>query len=210
MLTIKDGKKILTTPVSAEDLKDIHIGDVVYLNGDLTTCRDVAHRRLVEEGRPLPVDVKDAAIFHAGPIMVPDQTSGSGFKVVSIGPTTSMRMEKFEKEFIEQTGVKLIVGKGGMGPNTVEGCTRFKALHCVFPGGCAVLAAQCVEEVEDVQWPELGMPESLWVMRVKEFGPLIVSIDTHGGNLFEQNKKVFNERKAPIVEEVIKKTEYID
>lgn len=65
MLTIKDGKKILTTPVSAEDLKDIHIGDVVYLNGDLTTCRDVAHRRLVEEGRPLPVDVKDAAIFHA-------------------------------------------------------------------------------------------------------------------------------------------------
>ena len=57
MLTIKDGKKILTTPVSAEDLKDIHIGDVVYLNGDLTTCRDVAHRRLVEEGRPLPVDV---------------------------------------------------------------------------------------------------------------------------------------------------------
>ena len=102
------------------------------------------------------------------------------------------------------------VGKGGMGPNTVEGCTRFKALHCVFPGGCAVLAAQCVEEVEDVQWPELGMPESLWVMRVKEFGPLIVSIDTHGGNLFEQNKKVFNERKAPIVEEVIKKTEYID
>ena len=69
MLTIKDGKKILTTPVSAEDLKDIHIGDVVYLNGDLTTCRDVAHRRLVEEGRPLPVDVKDAAIFHAGPII---------------------------------------------------------------------------------------------------------------------------------------------
>ena len=65
MLTIKDGKKILTTPVSAEDLKDIHIGDVVYLNGDLTTCRDVAHRRLVEEGRPLPVDVKDAAIFHS-------------------------------------------------------------------------------------------------------------------------------------------------
>lgn len=67
MLTIKDGKKILTTPVSAEDLKDIHIGDVVYLNGDLTTCRDVAHRRLVEEGRSLPVDVKDAAIFHARP-----------------------------------------------------------------------------------------------------------------------------------------------
>ena len=64
MLEIKDGKKILTTPVSAEDLKDIHAGDIIYLNGSMTTCRDVAHRRLVEEGRELPVDVKDAAIFH--------------------------------------------------------------------------------------------------------------------------------------------------
>ena len=82
MLTIKDGKKILTTPVSAEDLKDIHIGDVVYLNGDLTTCRDVAHRRLVEEGRPLPVDVKDAAIFHAGPIIRP--LEDDKFEMVSV------------------------------------------------------------------------------------------------------------------------------
>ena len=164
-------KKILTTPIRSEDLEDIRIGDIIYLNGYLITARDCAHTRLVKHGRKIPVDLAGKAIFHAGPIMVPDQTSGSGFKVVSIGPTTSMRMEKFEKEFIEQTGVKRIVGKGGMGPNTVEGCTRFKALHCVFPGGCAVLAAQCVEEVEDVQWPELGMPESLWVMRLKEVGP---------------------------------------
>lgn len=71
MLEIKDGKKILTTPISAEDLADIHIGDIVYLNGSMTTCRDVAHRRLVEGGRELPVDVRDAAIFHAGPIVRP-------------------------------------------------------------------------------------------------------------------------------------------
>ena len=70
-VTIEDGKKILTTPVSAEDLKDIHIGDIVYLTGDLTTCRDVAHRRVVEEGREIPVDVRDAAILHAGPIIRP-------------------------------------------------------------------------------------------------------------------------------------------
>ena len=68
---IKDGKKILVTPVSAEDLKDIHIGDIVYLTGDITTCRDVAHRRVVEEGREIPVDVRDAAILHAGPIIRP-------------------------------------------------------------------------------------------------------------------------------------------
>ena len=130
MLTIKDGKKILTTPVSAEDLKDIHIGDVVYLNGDLTTCRDVAHRRLVEEGRPLPVDVKDAAIFHAGPIIRP--LEDDKFEMVSVGPTTSMRMEKFEYEFVQKSGVRVIVGKGGMGPNTERGCKEVGAIHCVF------------------------------------------------------------------------------
>lgn len=203
-------KKILTTPIKAEDLEDIKIGDVIYLNGYLITARDCAHTRLVAQGRQLPVDLAGKAIFHAGPIMVPCEESGSGYKTVSIGPTTSMRMEKYEKEFIEQTGVKLIIGKGGMGPNTVEGCMKYKALHCVFPGGCAVLAANCVEEVEDVQWQDLGMPESMWVMRVKEFGPLIVSVDTHGGNLFEKNKATFRATAQPIVEEIIKKCEYID
>ena len=206
MLTMKDGKKILTTPVSAEDLKDIHIGDVVYLNGDLTTCRDVAHRRLVEEGRPLPVDVKDAAIFHAGPIIRP--LENDKFEMVSVGPTTSMRMEKFEYEFVQKSGVRVIVGKGGMGPETAAGCQESKAVHCVFPGGCAVLAAECVEEVEERHWPELGQPESMWVMRVKEFGPLIVSIDAHGGNLFEKNKAEFNRLKEPIVEEICSKVNY--
>ena len=153
MLTIKDGKKILTTPVSAEDLKDIHIGDVVYLNGDLTTCRDVAHRRLVEEGRPLPVDVKDAAIFHAGPIIRP--LEDDKFEMVSVGPTTSMRMEKFEYEFVQKSGVRVIVGKGGMGPNTERACKEFGAIHCVFPAGNAVVAATEVEEISYDQIPML-------------------------------------------------------
>lgn len=138
MIEMKNGKKILTTPISAEDLADIHIGDIIYLNGSLTTCRDVAHRRLVEGHRELPVDVRNAAIFHAGPIIRP--LENGKFEMVSVGPTTSMRMEKFEKEFVEQTGVRVIVGKGGMGPNTEYACKNFKALHCVFPAGNAVVA----------------------------------------------------------------------
>ncbi len=105
-------KKILTTPIKDEDLESLNIGDVVYLTGTLVTCRDVAHRRLIELGRELPVNLEGGAIFHAGPIV--RQKENGEYEMVSIGPTTSMRMEKFEKEFIKRTGVKLIVGKGGM------------------------------------------------------------------------------------------------
>lgn len=200
-------KRILTTPIKAEDLEDINIGDIIYLDGYLVTCRDVAHRRLIEGKRELPVDLDGGAIFHAGPIVRP--IGENKYEMVSVGPTTSMRMEKFEKEFIKETGVKLIVGKGGMGPDTMEACKEHKALHVVFPAGCAVVAAECVEEIERQEWMDLGMPETLWVCRVKEFGPLIVSIDTHGRNFFEENKVVFNEKKAKAIEEICKNVSFI-
>lgn len=200
-------KKILTTPIQSEDLESIQPGDVVYLSGTLVTCRDVGHRRLIELGRELPVDLKGMAIFHAGPIVAKDEAGK--WQMISIGPTTSMRMERFEEEFIEATGVKLIIGKGGMGEKTAEGCARHKALHAVFPGGCAVLAATEVEEIERVEWLDLGMPEALWVCRVKEFGPLIISIDTRGNNLFEANKAGFNAKKIPIIEEINQQVRFI-
>jgi L(+)-tartrate dehydratase beta subunit len=193
-------KRILTTPIRDEDIADLNVGDVVYLTGHIVTCRDVAHRRLIELKRELPVDIRGGAIFHAGPI-VRRKEDGS-FEMVSIGPTTSMRMEKFEREFIRKTGVKLIVGKGGMGPETEAGCREYQAVHAIFPGGCAVLAATQVEEIESAEWQDLGMPETLWVTRVREFGPLIISIDTKGKNLIEQNKAQFNARKGAIVDRI--------
>ena len=200
-------KKILTTPIKDEDLENLRVGDVVYLTGHIVTCRDVAHRRLIEFKRELPVDLKGGAIFHAGPIV--RKLENGKFEMVSIGPTTSMRMEKFEREFIEQTGVKLIVGKGGMGPNTEAGCEEFKAVHAIFPGGCAVLAATQVEEIERAEWQDLGMPETLWVNRVKEFGPLIISIDTKGNNLIAQNKARFDAKKGPIIDRINKQVSFI-
>lgn len=200
-------KKVLTTPIKSEDLEDLKVGDVVYLTGRLVTCRDVAHRRLIEQGRELPVDLDGGAIFHAGPI-VRKKDDGS-FEMVSIGPTTSMRMEKFERAFIEQTGVKLIVGKGGMGPETAAGCMEHKAVHAIFPGGCAVLAATLVEEIEGAEWQDLGMPETLWINRVREFGPLIISIDTKGNNLIQDNKAVFNEKKKPILDRISQELGFI-
>ncbi|MEN6568005.1 MAG: L(+)-tartrate dehydratase subunit beta [Veillonellales bacterium] len=200
-------KKILTTPIKAADLADLNVGDIVYLTGYLTTCRDVAHRRLIEEGRKLPVDLDGGAIIHAGPII--RALSDDKYELVNVGPTTSMRMEKFEEEFIKETGVKLIVGKGGMGEGTMKGCRDYKALHAVFPAGCAVVAATCVEKIVDANWKDLGMPETLWTCKVNEFGPLIISIDTHGRNLFEENKVKFNEKKEAAIAEICKHVSFI-
>ena len=207
MVEMRNGKKVLITPISTEDLKDIKVGDIVYLDGSMTTCRDVAHRRLVEEGRELPVDVRNNAIFHAGPIIRP--LENDKFEMVSVGPTTSMRMEKFEYEFVKETGVKVIIGKGGMKENTERACKEFGAIHCVFPAGNAVVAATEVEEIVRAEWRDLGMPETLWNCRVKEFGPLIVSIDTEGNNMFEKNKVTFNERKDAVYEKISKQVGFI-
>ena len=193
MVELRNGKKVLVTPLTKADLADIQAGDIVYLDRDLMTCRDVAHRRVIEYGRELPYDIRGKAILHAGPIVRP--TSDGGYEMVSVGPTTSMRMEKFEYDFTQRTGVRVIVGKGGMGPNTERACKEFGAIHCVFPAGCAVVAATEVLEIQEHHWDELGMPETLWLCKVREFGPLIVSIDANGRNLFEEQKVLYNARK---------------
>jgi L(+)-tartrate dehydratase beta subunit len=199
-------KRVLHTPVSSADLLDIKAGDIVYLTGHIVTCRDVGHRRVIELGQALPYDTAGRAIFHAGPIVEP---TSAGYRMVAIGPTTSMRMERFEAEFIAATGVKVVVGKGGMGAKTAAACREHKALHCVFPGGCAVLGATAVEEIEGVEWLDLSMPEAFWIMRVKELGPLIVSIDAHGNNLFEINKALYAERKDAVIKDIAKQVNYI-
>ncbi len=196
-------KKILTTPIKAQDLEDIRIGDIIYLTGTLVTGRDDVHRRVVHEGMTSPYDFDGGAVFHAGPIVkeLPKENL-----LISVGPTSSIRMEADAADFIRMTGLKMMVGKGGMGPKTTKACEEYKAIHCVFVGGCAVSAASHVEKIEDCFWRELGMPECEWVMKVNEFGPLIVSIDTHGNNLFEENKAKYAANKeaceAPILQSV--------
>ncbi len=202
-------KKVITTPIKTEDIKDLRVGDMIYLTGMMATCRDSGHARRVREGViPEKYEFAGNAIFHAGPIVKKDEKTGK-YSMVSVGPTTSMRMEAFEADFIEQTGVKLIIGKGGMGDNTAAACKKFGALHCVLPGGCAVMAAEEVEEVEDVEWLDFGVPEALWICRVKEFGPLIVSIDTEGNNMFTQVKEDFNKAKEEQAAAVKPKVHYM-
>jgi L(+)-tartrate dehydratase beta subunit len=200
---------VLQTPICDADIESLSIGDIIYLTGHLVTARDDVHHRFLKQNLSLPVNLAGRAIFHAGPIMREREGQPGRYDVVSIGPTTSMRMEAYEKDFIHKTGLKMIVGKGGMGLQTAEGCRLYKAIHAVFPGGCAVLAAACVEDVESVEWLDLGMPEAMWVLRVKKFGPLIVSIDTKGDNLFEINKRAFEERKEVVVKEICPHVDYL-
>ena len=193
-------KRIITTPITYEQISGLKTGDTVYLTGILATCRDSGHKRVIDDGiMPENYSFTDGAVFHAGPITGTDE-KGRPY-VVSIGPTTSRRMEPLEAEFIMKTGVRLIIGKGGMLGRTAEACRQYGAIHCAFPGGCAVVAASEVEEITDLEWEDLGMPEALFVLKVKEFGPLIVSIDTGGNNLFEDKKKELHEKLACLLKE---------
>jgi len=186
---------VIKTPIDEESIRNLKIGDIIYLDGTLITCRDAAHKRFLIEKKSLPIDLRGLAIFHAGPIV---SFIGNKWKIISIGPTTSMRMESYEYDFIKKTQIKMIIGKGGMGSETAKACKEFKVIHTIFPGGCAVIAAEKVENVEKVEWLDLGVPEALWIMKVKNLGPLIVSIDTNGNNLFEERRKEINLIKQEI------------
>ena len=186
MTEIRDDRLIIKEPVTFEDIKSLKTGDVFYYEGEAITGRDAVHERVVCEGRDIPIDISNKALLHAGPIVKQDEDGR--YECYAMGPTTSMRMEKYERDFIEKTGVRIIVGKGGMGEKTEKACEETGAIHCVMPAGCAVVGAVCTEEIIEGYWTDLGMPEAAWHCRLKEFGPLIVTIDTSGRNFFKDRK----------------------
>jgi L(+)-tartrate dehydratase beta subunit len=186
-------KRTLSLPLSDDDVLGLSAGDIVYLSGTFVTGRDEVYSKIVEKGMPAPLDLKGTAIFHAGPIV--REIKKEQYELVSIGPTSSVRMEKWAAAFLEKTGIKMMIGKGGMGEGTIAGCRKYAAVHCIYPGGCAVLGAGQIEKIENVFWPELGMAECIWVMTANEFGPLIVSIDAHGNSLFAENAAYYESRK---------------
>lgn len=192
MIEMREKGKVLVTPITLSDISSLHSGDIIWIDGTVLTGRDSVHYRVVEENRIPPVSFKDMVLYHAGPIV---KKEGDEYSVVASGPTTSMRMERLEYDFVEKTGVRVIVGKGGMGENTERACREFGAVHCVFPAGCAVIAAGEVSRVSGRSWEDLDMAEMIWALDVKEFGPLVVSIDTYGNNLFKERRALIDKRK---------------
>lgn len=187
----------LTPPLKDFDVKKLRLGDVAYLTGKIYTARDEAHIRaleLIEKNKKLPVEFKDGVIFHCGPIVKKVENK---WVLVAAGPTTSSRMNSLEPKFIEKTGIKAIVGKGGMNRATIDAMKKFNCVYFAITGGAAVLAAKGIKGVEGVEWLDLGMPEALWILETHHFGPLIVAIDTYGNSLYENvDKEIKNNLSA--------------
>jgi len=191
----------LKTPISKDTVYKLKVGDVVYLSGRIYTGRDEAHLTVVKECEREDVKevvnkLRNGVIYHAGPIM---KKVGDRWRCISIGPTTSARMNDVEEDFIRVTGISAIVGKGGMKKDLLEVFRRYGVVYLAAPGGCAALLADAVVEVKGVYLPELGMPEAVWELEVKNFGPLIVAMDTHGRSIYEEvNRKVMEKFKELI------------
>lgn len=177
--------KELNTPLDPEEVKGLKVGDSFYVTGEMFTARDAAHEKLLElydEGEGPPFALEDFPCFHCGPVMKKDD----GWEVVSAGPTTSIRMEMFENEFIDKFGTRIFVGKGGMGDDTLD-ALKDHGVYAQFTGGAGSLTADSVKEVEDVFYlEELGIPEAIWLFKVERFGPLVVTMDSKGSSIHDE------------------------
>ena len=184
----------LSTPLKEEDMRKLDVGDVVYLSGTIFTARDMAHLKiqgLLDRGAPLPKDFNGSAVFHAGPVCLKNEDGSWRLNV--IGPTTSIRMEPYA-DMVGRLGVKAVLGKGGMAEDTVEACQTYGYVYFQAAPGCAAKLAQGVERIVDVNWFEMGMPEAVWHLEAKEFGPLVVGMDTKGRSIYAGLRKAALEK----------------
>jgi fumarate hydratase class I len=188
----------LTIPLEESVIRALRVGDVVTLTGVMVTARDAAHKYMVEtfvQGTPAGADLEllpvleelllGGVIYHCGPVVAKE---GDTWRFVAAGPTTSIREEPYEADVIERFGVRAVVGKGGLGPKTLEACKVHGAVYLHAVGGAATYIADSVEEVLAVHREDLGTPEAFWVIRVKDF-PAVVTMDSTGSSLHEEVKR---------------------
>lgn len=184
----------LTFPISEDQIRSLEVGDIVYLTGTIHTMRDMGHARALEmldRGEKLPFNLSDSAIWHAAPIVKQDETGK--WHILSAGSTTSSRFTPLGSEMLKRLGMRCTIGKGTMYKKAIDTMQEVGSVYLNTTGGCAAMYAQQVEEVQAAYWLDLGLPETIWVMRVNEFGPLIVGIDSHGNSLYENMKGSMNQ-----------------
>ena len=182
---------ILQTPLSESDVRTLQLEDTVLINGHIFGIRDATQIRIFDEGIAPPTDLTGSVCLHTAPGVRkrPDGT----YEKVSIGTTTSARMDRFAPGLIETYGVRAIVGKGGLLQGSIDAMKNLGAVYLAIVGGAAALETRQIEEIEQVWWEDL-MPEALWKFRVRNFGPLIVAIDAHGHSLYQKVQAASAER----------------
>jgi L(+)-tartrate dehydratase beta subunit len=173
-------------PVTAGEVRSLRVGDTVTLNGTLYGIRDATQIHMFDRGRRTRFDLAGHAVIHTAPNVrkVPASAEHpTGYAPVCIGTTTSARMERFSRPLMAEYGVRIIIGKGGLGADSLAAFGDLGGVYLAIIGGTAALETTWVEAIEDVDLDDLN-PESLWKFRVRGFGPLLVGMDSHGGSLY--------------------------
>ncbi len=190
----------LTTPITEEQIRSLHVGDICSITGIIVTARDAGHKLMVEE-RPdfLNEYLNGGVIYHCGPVV---KKEGEKWSFVAAGPTTSAREEPYQAKVIELYTLRGVIGKGGMGEKTLNACRNFGCVYFHAVGGCGTSLAMSVKEVLTVfKLEEFGAPEAFWVTRAEEF-PVIVTMDSHGNSIHADVKKASDEVYKEIMREL--------
>jgi fumarate hydratase class I len=174
----RTGREIrLEAPIDEAQIRALKVGDVVLVSGRVFTGRDAVHAYLMKHDPP--VDLRGGVLYHCGPVVAKD---GSGWRITAAGPTTSIREEPYQADILDRYGVRIVIGKGGMGAKTLAGLEKSGAVYLNAIGGAAQFYAKCIERVDGVSLTEFGTPEAMWHLQVRDF-PAIVTMDAHGNSL---------------------------
>lgn len=183
-----DSNKVveLTAPISEEQIRSLHVGDVVKITGRMYTGRDAIHHHLIGEGVEAPVDLDGQIIYHCGPVMAKD--AEGNWTVKAAGPTTSIREEPYQGDIMKKFGIRAVMGKGGMGPKTLKALEEHGGVYLNAIGGAAQYYADCIKSVDGVDLIEFGIPEAMWHLSVEGF-TAVVTMDSHGNSLHADVEK---------------------
>ena len=191
----------LPTPVSEADIRKLKINDTVSLQQTLFGIRDATQIHLFDRGRKTKFDLRGHAVIHTAPNVRKVPVSAefpAGYQSICIGTTTSDRMERFTEPLMNEYGVRMIVGKGGLRESSAAAFTKHGGVYLAIIGGTAALETTWIDQIEDVDLDDLN-PESLWKFKINQFGPLLVAMDSHGGSIYQDVKADVAINKAAVL-----------
>lgn len=191
----------LNTPVDEATVRNLRINDTVTLQNILFGIRDATQIHMFDRGRKTRFDLSGHAVIHTAPNVrkvEPCAAHPAGYAPMCIGTTTSARMERFTRPLMEQYGVRMIVGKGGLLAASLGAFRELGGVYLAIVGGAAALETTWIEAIEDVDLDDLN-PESLWKFRIRNFGPLLVAMDSHGASLYDNVRNDASSRRARVL-----------